>query len=164
MGLLAPETGGSWLAKRSPPGRPGTTYGQVANVLCDRDEPFEDEARFRRATDGEYRWFLVRAEPLRRRNRTYLSNGTEFFTASEDRKRTQQALKRSEAYLAERRGRLTSVLGHSTPASKKPPIGRKKTFSFGPSTRNRARQSATWWCNGSIRRIAPGCPKGSRRR
>ena len=29
-----------------------------------RDEPFEDEARFRRATDGEYRWFLIRAVPL----------------------------------------------------------------------------------------------------
>jgi PAS domain S-box-containing protein len=27
--------------------------------------PFEDEARFRRAADGEYRWFLVRAVPLR---------------------------------------------------------------------------------------------------
>jgi PAS domain S-box-containing protein len=27
-------------------------------------EPFEDEARFRRASDGEYRWFLVRAVPL----------------------------------------------------------------------------------------------------
>ena len=26
---------------------------------------FEDEARFRRATDGEYRWFLVRGVPLR---------------------------------------------------------------------------------------------------
>ncbi len=28
-------------------------------------EPYEDEARFRRAADGEYRWFLVRAVPLR---------------------------------------------------------------------------------------------------
>ena len=28
-------------------------------------EPFEDESRFRRAADGEYRWFLVRASPLR---------------------------------------------------------------------------------------------------
>ncbi len=27
-------------------------------------EPFEDEARFRRAADGEYRWFLTRAVPL----------------------------------------------------------------------------------------------------
>ena len=28
-------------------------------------EPFQDESRFRRAADGEYRWFLVRAAPLR---------------------------------------------------------------------------------------------------
>ena len=28
-------------------------------------EPFEDETRFRRAADGEYRWFLIRAVPLR---------------------------------------------------------------------------------------------------
>ena len=28
-------------------------------------EPFENEARFRRATDGQYRWFLSRAVPLR---------------------------------------------------------------------------------------------------
>jgi PAS domain S-box-containing protein len=28
-------------------------------------QPFEDEARFRRASDGEYRWFLVRGVPLR---------------------------------------------------------------------------------------------------
>ncbi len=28
-------------------------------------EPFEDEARFRRSADGEYRWFLVRGVPLR---------------------------------------------------------------------------------------------------
>jgi len=27
-------------------------------------EPFEDEARFCRAADGEYRWFLIRAVPL----------------------------------------------------------------------------------------------------
>jgi PAS domain S-box-containing protein len=28
-------------------------------------QPFEDEARFRRASDGTYRWFLIRAVPLR---------------------------------------------------------------------------------------------------
>ena len=28
-------------------------------------EPFEQEVRFRRAADGEYRWFLTRAVPLR---------------------------------------------------------------------------------------------------
>jgi PAS domain S-box-containing protein len=28
-------------------------------------EPFESETRFRRGADGEYRWFLVRATPMR---------------------------------------------------------------------------------------------------
>jgi len=28
-------------------------------------QPFEDEARFRRASDGEYRWFWTRGVPLR---------------------------------------------------------------------------------------------------
>ena len=32
--------------------------------LC-RGEPFESEARFRCAADGEYRWFLARGVPLR---------------------------------------------------------------------------------------------------
>ena len=32
-------------------------------------QPFEDEARFRRAIDGEYRWFLVRGVPLQDRHR-----------------------------------------------------------------------------------------------
>ena len=27
-------------------------------------QPFEDEARFRRASDGEYRWFWTRGVPL----------------------------------------------------------------------------------------------------
>src|SRR5262249_34041066 len=31
-------------------------------------QPFENEARFRRAADGEYRWFLVRGVPLRDRH------------------------------------------------------------------------------------------------
>jgi PAS fold len=30
-----------------------------------KGQPFEDEARFRRASDGEYRWFWTRGVPLR---------------------------------------------------------------------------------------------------
>jgi len=63
-------------------------------------EPFEDEARFRRAADGEYRWFLVRAVPMRDENGNILKwYGT--LTDIEDRKRAEQALRRSESYLAE---------------------------------------------------------------
>ena len=62
-------------------------------------EPFEDEARFRRA-DGEYRWFLVRAMPLRDETGKILK-WYGVLTDIEDRKGMEQALRRSEAYLAE---------------------------------------------------------------
>ena len=65
-----------------------------------RGEPCEDEARFRRAADGEYRWFLFRAVPLRDEiGRILKWYGV--LTDIEDRKRAEQALKQSEAYLAE---------------------------------------------------------------
>ncbi len=63
-------------------------------------EPYEDESRFRRAADGEYRWFLVRAVPLRDEQGEILKwYGT--LTDIEDRKRTEQELQRSEGYLSE---------------------------------------------------------------
>ena len=59
----------------------------------------EVEARMRRH-DGEYRWFLFRPEPLRDDSgkivRWYGTN-----TDIEDRKRAEEALRRSEAYLSE---------------------------------------------------------------
>jgi PAS domain S-box-containing protein len=62
-------------------------------------KPAEVEARMRRF-DGEYRWFLFRPEPLRDEFgnivRWYGTN-----TDIEDRKRTEDALRQSEAYLAE---------------------------------------------------------------
>jgi PAS domain S-box-containing protein len=63
-------------------------------------EPFEDETRFRRAADGEYRWFLVRAVPrLAEDGRILKWYGT--LIDIEERKRAEAALRRSEAYLAE---------------------------------------------------------------
>jgi len=62
-------------------------------------EPFEDETRFRRS-DGEYRWFLVRAVPLRDEHGNILKWYGKL-TDIEDRKRAEEALRRSEAYLAE---------------------------------------------------------------
>ncbi|TIL97370.1 MAG: PAS domain S-box protein, partial [Mesorhizobium sp.] len=62
-------------------------------------QPGEAEARLRRY-DGEYRWFLFRANPLRDETgniiRWYGTN-----TDIHDRKRAEEALKRSEAFLAE---------------------------------------------------------------
>jgi PAS domain S-box-containing protein len=70
----------------------------------------ETEARFRRS-DGEFRWCLFRCEPLRdeagRVIKWYGAN-----TDIEDRKRAENALRRSEAYLAEaQRLSLTGSFG-----------------------------------------------------
>ena len=68
--------------------------------------PIEIEARIRGA-DGGYRWFLIRDNALRdEQNRILRWYGTR--TDIEDRKRTEQALRRSEAYLAESQ-RLTNT-------------------------------------------------------
>jgi PAS domain S-box-containing protein len=61
---------------------------------------FEDEARFRCAADGGYRWFLVRGVPLRDQHGNIVKwYGT--LTDIEDRKRAGEALQRSELYLRE---------------------------------------------------------------
>jgi len=58
-------------------------------------EPFEAEGRLRRGSDGAYRWFMVRAEPMRNaRSGPAMWYG--FATDIEDRKRAEQALKASE--------------------------------------------------------------------
>jgi PAS domain S-box-containing protein len=60
---------------------------------------FEMEARVR-GRDGMYRWFLIRDNPLRdEQGRVLRWYGTR--TDIEDRKRVEEALRRSEAYLAE---------------------------------------------------------------
>jgi signal transduction histidine kinase len=63
---------------------------------------FEGEARYRRATDGEYRWFLVRCVPHRNQSGKIITwYGT--LTDVEDRKRAEQArekLRELEADLA----------------------------------------------------------------
>jgi PAS domain S-box-containing protein len=65
-------------------------------------EVFEDEARFRRAADEEYRWFLVRGVPLRTQHGKIVKwYGT--LTDIEDRKRVEQereTLRELEADLA----------------------------------------------------------------
>jgi PAS domain S-box-containing protein len=68
------------------------------------------EARLRRF-DGEYRWFLFQAEPLR----DELGNIVKWYGSStdiEDRKQTENALRQSEAYLAQaQRLSLTGTFG-----------------------------------------------------
>jgi PAS domain S-box-containing protein len=62
-------------------------------------EPFENEARVRRAADGEYRWFLIRGLPLR----DEIGNIVKWYgtmTDIEDRKRAEEALRKANADLA----------------------------------------------------------------
>jgi len=63
-------------------------------------EPFENEVRYRRAADGQYRWFLSRAVPLRDR-KGEIVKWYGVSTDIEERKRAEQRLRESEAYLAE---------------------------------------------------------------
>jgi PAS domain S-box-containing protein len=84
-------------------------------------EPIEIETRFRRA-DGEYRWFLARAVPLRD-DRGNIPKWFEVLTDIEDRKRaevalrdSEEALRRSEAWLtqAQRLSRTGSWVYNAT--------------------------------------------------
>jgi PAS domain S-box-containing protein len=62
-------------------------------------ETFENEARVRRAADGEYRWFLIRGLPLRDEGGNIVKwYGT--MTDIEDRKRAEEALRKANADLA----------------------------------------------------------------
>jgi PAS domain S-box-containing protein len=66
---------------------------------------FEDEARFRRAVDGNYRWFLVRGVPLRDLHEKILRwYGT--LTDIEDRKRAEEARQLLSRDLQESKARL----------------------------------------------------------
>src|ERR1700733_2227116 len=64
-------------------------YSEKWRISIATGQLFEDEARFRRATDGEYRWFLVRGVPLRDQHGTIVKwYGT--LTDIEDRKDAEQ--------------------------------------------------------------------------
>src|SRR5260370_10024152 len=79
-------------------------------------ETFENEARVRRAADGEYRWFLIRGLPLRdERGNIVKWYGT--MTDIEDRKRAEEALRKANADLAHitrviAMGELTASIAH----------------------------------------------------
>ena len=64
-------------------------HSEKWRVSVTTGEPFEDEARFRRAADGEYRWFLARGVPFRDPHGKIVKwYGT--LTDIEDRKRAEQ--------------------------------------------------------------------------
>jgi PAS domain S-box-containing protein len=115
---------------------------------------FEDEARFRRATDGEYRWFLVRGVPLRDQHGEIVKwYGT--LTDIEDRKRAErerERLRELEADLAHTNrvstlGEMAASLAHEI----KQPIAAALTsanscvewLAHEPPNLDRARAAAT---------------------
>ena len=75
-------------------------YSEKWRISVATGRLFEDEARFRRAADGEHRWFLVRGVPLRDQHGKIVKwYGT--LTDIEDRKRAEEAHQQSQLYLAE---------------------------------------------------------------
>src|SRR5208337_993122 len=97
-GLSAEETEGfGWQSIVHPEDL--QRHMQNWRVCSATGEPLENEVRYR-STNGEYRWFLDRAVPLSDEH----GNVVKWYgvlTDIEDRKRAEQALIRSEAYLAE---------------------------------------------------------------
>jgi PAS domain S-box-containing protein len=63
-------------------------------------KPMYYEARYRRAEDGQYRWFMVRVVPQRNK-RGKIGKWFGTLTDVEDRKRAEESLRSSEAYLVE---------------------------------------------------------------
>src|SRR3989454_6814288 len=89
--------GWGWQATVHPEDLGRTTETWLRIVAS--EEPGEDEARVRRF-DGEYRWFLLRAVPVRdERGKVIRWYGTS--TDIEDRKRAEEKLRQSEGYLSE---------------------------------------------------------------
>jgi PAS domain S-box-containing protein len=96
---ISPEqaTGGGWTAMFHPDDVPG--HLERWNAAVAGGTSFEFESRLRRF-DGEYRWFLARAEPLRDESGNIVKwYGTNIDI--DDRRQAERALRRSEAYLAE---------------------------------------------------------------
>jgi PAS domain S-box-containing protein len=89
-------TGSGWLSVIHP--EDVERHLEKWRACSSTGDPYEDVARFRRATDGEYRWFLVRAVALRDEHGNILK-WYGILTDIEDRKRAEEALRRSEKEL-----------------------------------------------------------------
>lgn len=96
---LSPEESHGWGWQVAFHGQDLPSVMQKWREMLLSGEPGEIEARLRRH-DGAYRWFLIRAEPLRDecgRIVRWYGTGTDI----DDRKRAEEQLRRSEALLAE---------------------------------------------------------------
>jgi len=123
-GLSADQmAAGSWESVIHPDDRPISATNCLRSA--ETGEPFEEEIRLRRAADGEYRWFLLRGVPLKGDDGTIVkwygiaTDIDDRKRAEIDRDRSRQALRRSEAYLAEaQRLSHTGSFGWSVAADK----------------------------------------------
>jgi PAS domain S-box-containing protein len=100
-------------------------------------EPFENEVRHRSA-NGEHRWFLIRAVPLRDEHGNIL-NWYGILTDIEDRKNAEEALRKSEAYLAEAQRLSKTGSWAYNPAAEKSIYWSeemRRIFGFDPQTSN----------------------------
>src|SRR3984885_4021747 len=92
------SSGAGWQRAIHPEDR--VRHSEKWHISVATGQLFEDEARFRHATDGGYRWFLVRGVPLRTPHGKIVKwYGT--LTDIEDRKRAEGALQRSQFYISE---------------------------------------------------------------
>ncbi len=98
-GLSVQQTDREGLANVVHPEEAGSLREKVRTAMVS-GEAFEHEARLRRAADGEYRWFLVRATPLLDDTGTPVKLYG-IMIDIEDRMRAKEAVRRSEAYLAQ---------------------------------------------------------------
>jgi len=121
-GLSSAKTSGSgWEAAVHPAGLKGHLEKWRASLAT--GEQFENEVRYRRATDGQYRWFLARAVPLRDARGNILK-WYGMSTDIEDRKRAEEereTLRQDLAHInrVTTMGELTASLSHEI----KQPIG-----------------------------------------
>ena len=121
-GLSSAKTSGSgWEAAVHPADLKGSLEKWRASLAT--GEPFEDEVRYRRASDGQYRRFLARAVPLRDA-RGHILKWYGMSTDIEDRKRAEaerEALREDLAHInrVTTMGELTASLSHEI----KQPIG-----------------------------------------
>jgi PAS domain S-box-containing protein len=87
-GLSVEKTSGSGWQRAIHP-EDSVRHSEKWHISVATGQLFEDEARFRRAVDGEYRWFLVRGVPFRDQHGKIVKwYGT--LTDIEDRKRAEQ--------------------------------------------------------------------------
>jgi PAS domain S-box-containing protein len=110
-GLSTEETLGSgWQAAVHP--EDVKRYAEKWRLSTASGEPFEHEVRFRRAADGQCRWFLTRAVPLRD-TRGKIAHWYGTSTDIEDRKRAEQ-LQAEIAHITRvsTMGELTASLAH----------------------------------------------------